>query len=75
MDICCHSDLRTCEFGIAVAGDWCELGLASCLMQELIRSARARGLKGMEGFILTANTPVRNLAKRPGSTNGDRNFN
>jgi acetyltransferase len=59
-------DLQTCEFGIAVAEDWRGVGLASCLMQELIRSARARGLKGMEGFILTGNTPMRNLAKRLG---------
>ncbi|MBE0627366.1 MAG: GNAT family N-acetyltransferase [Burkholderiales bacterium] len=58
--------LQGCEFGIAVADDWCGLGLASLLMQELIRSARARGLKSMEGFILTGNTPMRKLARRLG---------
>lgn len=60
------ADLQTCEFGVTVADDWRGVGLASCLMQELIRSARARGLKGMEGFVLAGNTPMRNLAKRLG---------
>jgi L-amino acid N-acyltransferase YncA len=59
-------DLQTCEFGIAVTDDWCGAGLASRLMQELIRSARARGLKSMEGFILSANAPMRKLARRLG---------
>lgn len=58
--------LQTCEFAIAVADDWCGMGLASRLMNELIRSARSRGLNGMEGFILTGNTPMRNLARRLG---------
>jgi GNAT superfamily N-acetyltransferase len=34
--------LQTCEFGIALDDDWRGTGLASRLMQELIRSARAR---------------------------------
>jgi acetyltransferase len=58
--------LPTCEFGIAVGDDWRGTGLASRLMHELIRSARAGGLKDMEGFILAGNTPMRNLAKRLG---------
>jgi L-amino acid N-acyltransferase YncA len=35
-------------------------------MRELIRSARTRGLKSMEGFILAANAPMRKLARRLG---------
>ncbi len=58
--------LQTCEFGIAVADDWRGTGLASFLLNELIRSAHARGLKGMEGLILANNAPMRNLAKRLG---------
>jgi len=58
--------LQTCEFGIAVGEDWRGTGLASCLMNELIQSARARGLKGMEGYILAGNTSMRNLARRLG---------
>jgi RimJ/RimL family protein N-acetyltransferase len=59
-------DLQTCEFGIAVTDEWCGAGLASHLMRELIRSARMRGLKSMEGFILAANAPMRKLAGRLG---------
>ena len=58
--------LQTCEFGIVVSEDWRGTGLASCLMKELIQSARVHGLKGMEGHILAGNTPMRNLAKRLG---------
>jgi L-amino acid N-acyltransferase YncA len=61
-----EADLQTCEFAIAVTDEWCGAGLASRLMQELIRSARARGLKGMEGLILSGNTPMRKLAARLG---------
>jgi acetyltransferase len=57
---------QTCEFAIAIGDDWRGTGLASCLMNELIRSARARGLKGMEGHVLAGNTSMRNLAKRLG---------
>ena len=64
------ADLQTCEFAIAVADDWCGQGLASRLMKELIRSARGRGLKVMEGFILANNTPMRNLARRLGFESG-----
>jgi L-amino acid N-acyltransferase YncA len=60
------ADLQTCEFGIAVTDAWCGAGLASALMQELIKSAHARGLKSMEGFILSGNTPMRKLAKQLG---------
>ena len=59
---------------LSFTADWCRAGLASRLMQELIRSAHARGLKGMEGIILSANTPMRKLARRLGfqeSTSSD----
>lgn len=57
---------QTCEFGIAVSENWRGTGLASCLMKKLIRSACTRGLKGMEGYVLAGNTPMRNLARRLG---------
>jgi acetyltransferase len=58
--------LQTCEFAIAIGDEWRGTGLASRLMQELIRSARARGVKRMEGHILAGNAPMRNLARRLG---------
>ena len=61
---------RTCEFAVAVADDWSGMGLAARMMKELIRSASARGLKVMEGFILANNTPMRNLARRLGFESG-----
>jgi acetyltransferase len=60
------SALESCEFAIVIDDDWQRSGLASSLMQELIRSARARGIKVMEGFILARNAPMRNLARRLG---------
>ncbi len=44
--------------------DWRGTGLATCLMHELIRSARR--MKGMVGFVLAGNAPMLNLAKRLG---------
>lgn len=55
-----------CEFAIAVTDDWSGTGLASRLMQELIGSARARGLHGMEGHILARNARMLALARRKG---------
>jgi GNAT superfamily N-acetyltransferase len=63
-------EFLACEFAVAVADDWHGVGLASRLMKELIRSARERGLKVMEGFILASNTPMRNLARRLGFETG-----
>jgi L-amino acid N-acyltransferase YncA len=56
----------TCEFGITLADDWHRVGLASRLMKELIESARAHGLKRMEGLVLATNSPMLNLARRLG---------
>jgi len=56
----------TCEFAVTVADDWHGLGLAGRLLEILIASARARGLRCMEGQVLAINTPMRRLAKRLG---------
>ena len=60
----------TCEFAVTVADDWHGLGLAGRLLEILIASATARGLRCMEGYVLAVNTPMRRLAKRLGF--GDR---
>jgi RimJ/RimL family protein N-acetyltransferase len=56
----------TCEFAVTVADDWHGLGLAGRLLGILIASARMRGLRRMEGYVLAMNTPMRRLARRLG---------
>lgn len=55
-----------CEFAVTVADDWRGLGLARRLMEVLMRAARERGLRCMEGYVLGSNTSMRALAKRLG---------
>jgi L-amino acid N-acyltransferase YncA len=42
------------------------VGLATKLLTALIGTARKRGLKTMEGFVLAANEPMLRLARRIG---------
>jgi len=63
-----QADGDSCEFAITVVDDWQGAGLASVLMRELIRSARGRRLKRMEGFVLAQNNSMLNLARRLGFT-------
>ena len=58
------ADNETCEFAVTIANDWHGAGLAWRMMTELVRSARARGLKRMEGYVLARNTPMLDLARR-----------
>lgn len=46
---------ETCELGVVIADDWQKSGLAGVLMQALLEAARGRGLKRMEGFVLSSN--------------------
>jgi RimJ/RimL family protein N-acetyltransferase len=61
---------NACEFAVTIADDWRGAGLASSLMRALIRDARTRGLKRMEGYVLTTNSPMLDLARRLGFTVG-----
>jgi RimJ/RimL family protein N-acetyltransferase len=58
----------SCEFAVTVADDRQGLGLARLLMQTLIDHAKARGLRRMEGFVLSTNSGMRGLARRLGFT-------
>lgn len=60
------SSTDTCEFAVTIADGWRGTGLASRMLRELIRDARARGWKCMEGYVLTANAPMLQLARRLG---------
>jgi len=55
-----------CEFAVAIVDEWHGLGLARSLMEMLMRIARARGFQRMEGYVLTANSRMRDFAKRLG---------
>jgi len=47
---------ETCEFAIAVADDWQKRGIGGRLMVNLMDAAREKGLRRIEGDVLTANT-------------------
>jgi acetyltransferase len=55
-----------CEFAIHVGSAFGGAGLARTLMTALIDSARQRGLKEVDGFVLAANQPMLRLARRLG---------
>ena len=56
-------DGKHCEFGIMIADDWHNTGIAGLLMADLIKAARARGLKTMEGLVLTRNAAMLRFAR------------
>jgi acetyltransferase len=58
---CALSDLKSCEFAIVVADEWCGRGLGKIMMIRLIAVARARGLKSMLGMVLAYNEPMLHL--------------
>jgi RimJ/RimL family protein N-acetyltransferase len=60
------ADRTSCEFAVTVASEFGGTGLATRLMTTLIDEAKRRGLKQMEGFVLTQNQSMLRLAKRLG---------
>ncbi len=56
----------TCEFAIVVADKWRQRGIGSRLMRSLMQNARERGLRIMEGEVLSANTRMLALVKSLG---------
>jgi len=57
---------KDCEFAIMVADNWQRTGLASALLQALMRAARERGFERMGGYILATNAPMLSLARKLG---------
>jgi GNAT superfamily N-acetyltransferase len=57
---------KDCEFAVAVTDAWQGLGIASHLLEALIRTARERGLERIEGYILASNAGMLRLAGRLG---------
>ena len=60
------ADRESGEFAVMTADEWRGVGLASGIMRALIRDARTRGLKRMEGYVLTENRSMLDLARRLG---------
>ena len=59
-------DRQSGEFAVMISDGWRGVGLASGIMRALIQDARARGLKRMEGYVLTENRSMLGLARRLG---------
>lgn len=55
-----------CEFAIAIDDAWQGSGVAGILMLSLIDAARARGMRTMEAFILSANDKMIKFARQLG---------
>jgi RimJ/RimL family protein N-acetyltransferase len=53
-----------CEFGITIADAWQGSGLATRMMQSLMRRARFDGYRAMEGDVLSGNGAMLALARR-----------
>lgn len=49
---------ESCEFAIVVADAWQAHGIATHLMQALMKHAAGRGIKRMEGFVLATNSKM-----------------
>jgi acetyltransferase len=62
------SDPANCEFAMTVAGDHGGAGLGRALLTRLIDLATRRGLREMDGFVLSVNRPMLRLAERLGFT-------
>jgi GNAT superfamily N-acetyltransferase len=59
-------DARGCEFAVAVDDAWKGWGLAGVLMHALIRLARHRGVKVMEGTVLATNSVMLKFMRQLG---------
>lgn len=56
----------TCEFAIAVDDAWQGSGVAGLLMHALMKAARARGMRTMEGYVLASNRKMLKFARQLG---------
>jgi acetyltransferase len=63
-----NPDGTSCEFAIAVDDAWQGSGVAGLLMAQLISTAKARGLKTMDGLVLADNHKMLKFARQLGFT-------
>ena len=60
------ADGQSCEFALVVADEWQNKGIGNKLMNCLFDAARAKGIKVMEGEVLTTNRSMLELVRRLG---------
>ena len=53
-----NPDNASCEFAIVVADAWQAHGIATRLMQALMKNAARRGIRRMEGFVMASNVKM-----------------
>lgn len=63
-----QADRETCEFGIVVADEWRQTGIAGLLMLALIETARARDLRRIIGVVLHDNRVMLEFSRALGFT-------
>jgi acetyltransferase len=63
-----NPDGETCEFALVVSDQWQHRSVGHKLMGSLMEAARGKGLKVMEGEVLTANHNMLKLAETLGFT-------
>jgi acetyltransferase len=63
-----NPDGESCEFALVVGDEWRQRGIGSRIMMALMEVAKARGLRVMEGEILSENGNMLSLARRLGFT-------
>lgn len=63
-----NPDAETCEFALVVSDQWQHKGIGHKLMTSLMDVARTKGLKSMEGEVLSTNQDMLRLVKSLGFT-------
>ncbi|WMP19122.1 bifunctional acetate--CoA ligase family protein/GNAT family N-acetyltransferase [Thiothrix lacustris] len=61
-----NPDKSSCEFALVIADEWQNRGLGGVMMQTLIDTARAKGLRTIEGEVLPHNNGMLKLMQRLG---------
>jgi len=61
-----NPDRQSCEFALTVADEWQKMGIGRQLTQRLMTIARDRGIKIMEGEVLSNNTKMLELCAKLG---------
>ncbi len=61
-----NSSGDTCEFAIAIADDWQKQGIGGRLMVNLMDAAREKGLRRIDGDVLTSNTRMLRFMQKLG---------